>query len=131
MIEKEEYNEKQVPKMSWKFLSRSRSRSLFLRVCRQLRWTSATEFFVLLNRRVGQTQLVHRERQGGGAGGGGGGRTEMEDGKEQANPSIIPNIWLPLVTAINTSCLFGTSLPYIFQRGKDQGERRKKKGMQK
>lgn len=48
----------------------------------------------------------------------------MEDRKEQANPSIIPNIWLPLVTAINTSCLFGTSLPYIFQRGKDQGERR-------
>lgn len=72
MIEKEEYNEKQVPKMSWKFLSCSRSRSLFLRVCRQLRWTSATEFFVLLNRRVGQTQLVHRERQGGGAGGKGG-----------------------------------------------------------
>lgn len=51
----------------------------------------------------------------------------MEDGKEQANPSIIPNIWLPLVTAINTSCLFGTSLPYIFQRGKDQGERRGEK----
>lgn len=50
----------------------------------------------------------------------------MEDGKEQANPSIISNIWLPLVTAINTSCLVGTSPPCIFGREKDQGERRKK-----
>lgn len=40
------------------------SRSLFLCVCRQLRWISATEFFVLLNRSNCQAQLVHRERQG-------------------------------------------------------------------
>lgn len=78
MIEKEEDNEKQVPKISWKFLSRSRSRRLFLRACRQLRWTSATAFFVLLNGRVRQAQLVHRERERRGAVG----EREGEDGKE-------------------------------------------------
>lgn len=126
MIEKEEYNEKQVPKMSWKFLSCSRSRSLFLRVCRQLRWTSATEFFVLLNRSVGQTQLVHRERQGEG-GGGGERRWRMERSKP-IHPLFrtFGFLWSRLLTP--HVCSAQASRTYFREEKIKEREEEKKKG---
>lgn len=115
MIEKEEYNQKQVPKISWKFLNCSRSRSLFLCVCRQLRWTSATEFFVLLNRRLRQAQLVHRERQGGGE--------EKMERSEQIH-LLSPTfgfLWLRLLTPHVCSA---QALIHILERKRSRGEKK-------
>lgn len=117
MIEKEEYNQKQVPKISWKFLNYSRSRSLFLCVCRQLRWTSATEFFVFLNQRLRQAQLVHRERRGRGI------KQKMEWSKQIHLLFLtLGFLWLQLLTP---HVCFGTSPHTYFGEEKIKGRGKK------
>lgn len=104
--------------MSWKFLNYSRSRSLFLCVCRQLRWTSATELFVFLNRRLCQAQLVHRKNRGGGT------KQKIERRKQIHLLFLtLGFLWLRLLTP--HVCSAQAPIHTVFWRGKDQGERKK------